>query len=61
VTEPIGVDAAIERLTDAITRWEPAAPAVLATNTRTKHGVFRNDIEQLLAEIHRLRATAGYG
>jgi hypothetical protein len=59
VTEPIGVDAAMERLTDAITRWAPAAPAVLATNTRTEQGVFRSDIKQLLAEVRRLRTTTG--
>ena len=61
MTEPFGVDAAMERLTDAITHWEPAAPAVLATNTRTEQRIFRNDIEQLLAEVHRLRSTAGHG
>jgi hypothetical protein len=60
MTEPLAVDAAMERLTDAITRWEPTAPAILATNTRTEHGLFRRDIEQLLAEVHRLRATAGH-
>jgi len=61
VTEPFGVDAAMERLTDAITRWEPTAPAASATKTRTEHGIFRSDIEQLLAEVHRLRSTPGHG
>lgn len=60
MTEPRGVDAAMERLADAITRWEPTAPAALVTNTRTEHGIFRRDIEQILAEVHRLRTTAGH-
>lgn len=59
MTEPHGVDVAMERLADAITRWEPRAPAALATNARPEAGVFRRDIEQLLAEVHRLRTTAG--
>lgn len=58
MTEPVGVDAAMVRLEQAVAIWRREAPptALYVVGTPTTVRLLADDLELLLGEVQRLRA-----